>query len=443
MNVNAPQASPPGEYLTFDTERPDFGRRRATLPSIPSADIQRHSMDEPRGRLSAWEEKSDEDALPSPGIGIALSSPTHATTSVKAKRRSRSADALRDLVKERASIDRRRSAEIRYWRQSHVSASIYSRPQTAKTVETIRSVQMQGPAITEAEDGIVEMSATLAHVDEPTPSPNEPDQVQEIEPPVSAFNFGLRSGFSDDDTVPSEPPAPISPPERNRNRLSIEDRVAHLEGTFQSIESSLHRMSSRNNRQTIILADAPRNLRSRNRSSPGSATNFDSLPNYQSSNDTLKSNPASPTLVRPSEDGSKENVIEKLYEALKYERGARKALEQQVQGLQHDIADLHALVNKLIASATATSPSYPTPSPDTFIMSTEERLVTPRPENHGDYDRGKENRFGRANSHEKYGRDENDWTGDAGTPGDMEVWATPKEEGFGGSGFFHERQGYA
>jgi hypothetical protein len=444
MNVNAPQASPPNEYLTFDMQKPDFGRRRATLPNIPSAGSQRHSLDEPRGRLSAWEERPEDDTLPSPGIGIALSSPTHATTPLNSKRRSRSADALRDLVKERASIDRRRSAEIRYWRQSHASASIYSRPQTAKTVESFRSVQIKGPAIVEAEDGVVEMSATLSHVDEPTPSPNEHDEARDIELPVSAFNFGLRSGFSDDDTAPSEPTAPVSPPERNRNRLSIEDRVAHLEGTFQNIESSLRRMSSRTNRQTVILSDAPRNLRSRTRSSPTSATNFDNLPNYQSSNDTLKSNPASPTLVRPSDEGSKENVIEKLYEALKYERTARKALEQQVQGLQHDIADLHALVNKLIASATATSPSYPTPSPDTFIMSTEERVLTPRAADHGgDYGRGKENGFGRANSHEKFARDDDDWRGDsATTPGDMEVWATPKEEVFNGSGFFHERRGY-
>jgi hypothetical protein len=438
MNVNAPQASPPTEYLTFDMQRPDIGRRRATLPSVPSAGVQRHSLDDSRGRLSAWDERPDDETLPSPGIGIALSSPTQATTPVRSKRRSRSADALREMVKDQASTDRRRSAEIRFWRQSHASASIYSRPQTAKTVETIRSVQIQGPAITEPEDGIVAMSATLAHVDEPSPSPHERDEDRDVEPPVSAFNFGLRSGFSDDDTVPSEPQVPISPPERNKNRLSIEDRVAHLEGSFQSIESSLRRMSSRTNRQTIILSDAPRNLRSRTRSSSINNTNFDNLPNYQSSNDTLKSNPASPTLVKPSAEGSKENVIEKLYEALKYERTARKALEQHVQGLQHDIADLHALVNKLIASATATSPSYPTPSPDTFIVTTEERLVTPRAERKGEYPQGKENHYGRTNS------DEDAWREDIASPNDGDVWATPKEEGFNSSGFFHhERGGYA
>lgn len=432
MNVNAPPVSPPKEYLTFDMQRPDIGRRRATLPSVPSAGIQRHSLDEQRGRLTAWDERPDEETLPSPGIGIAFSSPTQTTSDIKSKRRSRSADALRDLVKDRASTDRRRSAEIRYWRQSHTSGSVYSRPQTAKTIETVRSIQMQEPTITEPTDEIVALSATLSHVDEPSPLSNEHEEIRDIQPPVSAFNFGLKSGFSDDDATPSEPPAPVSPPERNKDRLSIEDRVAHLEGTFQSIESSLKRMSSRNNRQTIILSEAPRNLRLRQRSSSTSHANFDNLPNYQSSNDTLKSNPASPTLERPTTaEGSKEQVIEKLYEALKHERSARKALEQQVHNLQHDIADLHALVNKLIASATATSPSYPTPSPDTLIVSTEERLVTPKAEYA--HDCGKENHFTRMNSKDSMRRYENDdWKE---SPND--VWATPKEEGFGGSGFFH------
>ncbi|KAH7068227.1 hypothetical protein BKA63DRAFT_109722 [Paraphoma chrysanthemicola] len=448
MNVNAPQASPPHEYLTFDMQRPDL-RRRATLPSVPSAGVQRHSLDEPRGRLSTWEERLDEEPLPSPGgIGIAVSSPAEATSLKQHKRRSRSADALRELVKDRASIDRRRSAEIRYWRQSYASGSVYSRPQTAKTVETMRSVQMQEPTITEPDDSVVEMSATLVHSDEPTPSPGEPSPSREVQAPVSAFNFGLKSGFSDDTTVPSEAPVPVSPPERNRNRLSIEDRIAQLEDTFQSLENSVHRLSTRNNRQTIILSDAPRNLRSRNSGSTNSNSNSNSdrLPNYQSSNDTLKSGPASPTLVRPSaEEGSKEKVISQLYEALKYERSARKALEQQVGTLQHDIADLHVLVNKLIASATATSPSYPTPSPDTLIVSREDMTVgTPRAypkDDNRDTIIGI-GKFGRTNSDEsrgRFGNDKENWGGprerERDDETDVDVWATPKEEGFG-SGFF-------
>jgi hypothetical protein len=459
MNVNAPQASPPKEYLTFDMQRPDIGRRRATLPSVPSTGSQRHSFEEPRGRLSTWEERPSEEGA-SPGIGIALSSPTH-STNTKSKRRSRSADALRELVRETASTDRRRSAEIRYWRQSHASGSMYSRPQTAKTVETIRSVQAQEPMITRPEDGIVEMSATLVHAGEltpsplPTPSDAVPQQIErDFQAPVSAFNFGLNSGFSDSDTLPSEPMVPMSPPlpDRSSQRLSMEDRVSNLESTFGNLETSLRRLSTRGNRQTIILSDAPRNLRSRNRDSSSQSTSTDPIrePIQYPSNDTLKSNPASPPLVRPNSSSSANNaevVIEKLYEALKYERDARKALEQQVHNLTHDIADLHALVDKLIASATATSPSYPTPSPDTLVTSTEERLLTPRPTEFADAN-GPESRFQRTDSsksRERYaGSEESSWKGsladDIASP---DVWATPKEEIFqgssAGSGFFGGR----
>jgi len=444
MNVNAPQASPPDEYLTFDMQNPSL-RRRATLPSVPSAGIQqRRSLEEERERLSTWEEKVDESPMPSPGIGIALSSPTQASHRAS-KRRSRSADALRELVKDGVPTDRRRSAEIRYWRQSHASGSIYSRPQTAKTVETIRSVHPQEPTITEPEDEIVEMSATLVHADEATPSPREELPVRSVEPPVSAFNFGLKSGFSDSATSPSEQPVPVSPPERNQNRLSIEDRVAHLEGTFRNLETSMNRISTRAHRQTVILSDAPRNLRSRTRDSSGSTTSDSRLPEYQSSNDTLKSTPESPTLMRPgasADESGKEKVIEKLYEALKYERNARKALEQQVLSLRHDIADLHALVNKLIASATATSPSYPTPSPDTLIIpGTEDRVTTPRVSEFA------KARTDSNDSTRQYVRNEESWTSSREdvSAHDGEVWATPKEEVFGRSGFFHERaeRGYA
>ena len=49
MNVNAPPASPPHEYLRFDFHRPDLGTRRATLPNLHGGASQRHSLDEPRG----------------------------------------------------------------------------------------------------------------------------------------------------------------------------------------------------------------------------------------------------------------------------------------------------------------------------------------------------------------------------------------------------------
>jgi hypothetical protein len=360
-------------------------------------------------------------------------------------------------VKDGAPLERRRSAEIRHWRQSYTSGSINSRPHTAKTVETIRSVQMQEPAIIEPDEEVREMSATLAHVDEssPLPTPFEPTVIERelTEPPNSAFNFGLKSNISSPGSAPLEPLVPASPPlpERSTQRLSMEDRVANLEGTFQSLELSFRRLSTRNNRQTIILSDAPRTLRSRTRdrdsSSQSASTSTSShVPAQYPSNDTLKSSPESPVLLRPGtgERGGEEVVIEKLYEALKYERSARKALEQQFRNLQHDVADLHALINKLIASATATSPSYPTPSPDTLVTSTEERLLTPRAKEFGGgkHD-GRENLIGRFNREGSSERGEDgEWRSeDVNLASPHDVWATPKEEGFSGSGFFHEREG--
>jgi hypothetical protein len=482
MNVNAPPASPPKEYLTFDTDRPDLGRRRATLPTVPSAITHRHSLDEPREKLAAWDERAEDEM--SPGIGIAVSSPTQTVTSRHDRRRSRSADALHNLAKERASTERGRSAEIKFWRESYMSGSIYSRPQTAKTVETVRTVPMQEPMIREPDnESFNEMSATLVQADDsqtPTPVTEEPKREQEhgVPPLPSAFNFGdLKNALfgSKEETIPESPqvrdvsPAP-PPPEKSQHRLPIEDRVQDLESKYSNLETLTRRMSSRNNRQTIILENAPRNLRSRNRSSSAasasrshsrSAPSIHQEPMIQSSSETLEPEPApgSPTLAVPpvpSTGGNEENAraLRNVYEALRHERGARKALEQQVRTLQHDVSDLHALVNKLIASTTATSPSYPTPSPDTLIISSEgdQRMgcSTPRAPTHDrnaihgqtSYDR--DQRWGNDDA-SVYSEDlaRKPSYDDVATP---DVWATPKEEGFGGSGFFHGEdrvRGYA
>ncbi|KAI0576020.1 hypothetical protein TUN199_09057 [Pyrenophora tritici-repentis] len=486
MNVNAPPASPPKEYLVLDTSRPDFGRRRATLATLPSAATQRHSLDEPRIKMATWEEGHEEDAVSSSGIGIALSSPTQPTPKHD-KRRSRSADALHNLFKERASSDRGRSAEIKYWRESYMSGSIYSRPdtartvdstpETAKTMETIRSVQMNEPTIQEPDtESFNEMSATLVQADDPqTPTPvaeeRAHDEHDDDLPTVIAFNFGnLKAAVLDapaESTVEhrqsTEISAPPAPPVRSQNRISLEDRVNHLESRYSNLESMTRRVSSRNNRETIILENAPRNLRSRNRSVSASATgsrsHSRSAPSIHQepmrhSVETVDTDyaPGSPTHVSMpitvGEDSAK--TLRYVCEALKHERSARKALETQVRTLQHDVSDLHALVNKLIVSATATSPSYPTPSPDTLVNSSEVdhhhmSCSTPRAPTH--YDRGDDAKHwsqhrdsgslydGESDSQRQQAFD------DAATP---DVWATPKEEGFANHGDFfsgseHER----
>jgi hypothetical protein len=437
MNVNAPPASPPHEYLRFDFQRPDLGPRRATLPNLSGGVVQRHSLDEPRGRLSSWEEREDEP-LPSPGIGIAVSSPPPATQpSLKDRRRSRSADALRELVKTRFSGEttQSRTDVIKSWRESYASASVYSqntRPQTARTVETVRSVNTKGPTVQEAESIHEGMSATLVGPDEPTPNeptprtqepatPEQPalrarDWETPEHPPVSAFNFGDLSPHEHPETLAQLEGPPV--PSRSPKRLSVEDRVQHLEENVQVLESSLRHISQHNSRQTIILESAPRNLRTRTRSTSRSISQVsihqrEALPTAPPRNLSYSSSPPSPPLTH-TEDAttlSKEpHDLASLHAQLDTERTARLALESRVLSLQSEVAQLHDLVSRLVnaRSVAATSPLYPTPSPDSIPAGLEDRMPTPR-----------QGRYGAR----RQGTDESEVVS-------PEVWATPKEGSF-------------
>lgn len=457
MNVNAPPASPPHEYLKFDFQRPDLGPRRATLPNLPGSIAQRHSLDEPRGRLSTWEEKTEDEIIPSSSIGIALSSPPHATrSSIGDRRRSRSAGALRELAKARFSSDDNttRKDVIKSWRESYASASMYSqstRPQTARTVETVRSVHMKGPRVQEAESIHEGMSATLVGPDDltpieptpraqgastPEPAPRAHDWETPEHPPVTAFNFGNLSP-----STPNEHPETLAQlegpplPSRSPKRLSVEERVQTLEENIHTLESSLRRLSTHNNRQTIILESAPRNLRTRTRSTSRSVSvvsihQREPLPAERAptSNLAYETSPPSPPLTHTDDNTTtstkppKEDIAT-LHTLLNSERTARLALESRVLALQSEVSSLHDLVNKLITRSTvaATSPSYPTPSPDSIHPGTEDRLPTPRQGRYGARRQGTQD-------------------SEIVSP---EVWATPQEGSFEVErvGFFADGQG--
>jgi hypothetical protein len=476
MNVNAPQeTSPQHDYLTFEAPRSDIGRRRATLPGgFGTAETQ--SLNGHGKRLETWEEKQDNDSIPSPGIGIALSTPyaplVAGSTSIQSKRRSRSADALRDLAKGKPSIERRRSAEIRYWRQSHTSASNYStnisRPRTAQTVETVRTIEPEA---------ISSEPAAEVRPADPLPVLQHDQDINEIQLPA-AFNFGnLRSDFSDDEE--SEDRNASNTRSRDERRPSIEDRVKHLEAGMRTLETSVHRLSGRSNRQTIILENAPKGRRtSRNRSSSGTSDRQGSHHSSRGSSNTLQyrrddsetrgrapESPIFPPLLSavdefprstgPDNSNNRNTVIAieqhhrlstsqtdlakqvlALQQALTHERTSRKTLEAQLATLQSELSTLHSLVHKLI---NATSPHYPTPSPDAIIASSEEKMPTPRASKLHERERYPELVMG--NSVAGYGRVS--WSGrvsEASSREDdlisPEAWATPKEEIGNGSGFF-------
>ncbi|KAF2185700.1 hypothetical protein K469DRAFT_575439 [Zopfia rhizophila CBS 207.26] len=482
MNVNAPaEASPPHEYLTFERP-PDLNRRRATLPSVLLSNAEAQALSAAwsgSGKQgTSWDERHDAESIPSPQIGIALSSPTPPTQSVHSKRRSRSAGALRDLARGRPSTERRRSAEIRYWRNSYQSGSVYSaatpRPHTAQTVGTVQTTDTLGTVSNAPEESIAESRTAAA----PTVAQHDQD-ISQIELPIEAFNFGnLKSEFSDDELQEEEV---VDMPVRPEQRLSIEERVKNLEDNMRTLETSVHRLSSRSNRQTIILENAPRGRRSRNRSSSATSDRQFSHHSSKSSNKTLSvkqdlSEPPSPILAPLSAVEEVQTPNERpqtvvalgpleiprpataqlndpaeqftaIYATLNHERAARKALEKQVISLQHEVSDLHALVSKFIS----TSPSYPTPSPDAVTATNEERLSTPRAGRRPERGLGfeieeeassKSTQRCRARETMVSRFSQSDCEGDYSATSSRDditspdVWATPKEESGFGSGFF-------
>jgi hypothetical protein len=470
--------------------------------------------------MGTWEERFEEEEMSPSGIGIAVSSPSQGTPKPN-KRRSRSADALHDMARELASTERRRSAEIKYWRQSYRSGSVYSRPETAKTVEeveTLRSVQMQEPTIQEpATDSFNEMSAMLVQADDPqTPTSPGFDRAKQqqhekeggdVHVAVSDFNFGDFKGAglfgpaAATATATAEPePEPEPEPKRdiepaaqpgsqeispvaplpaasNANRLSMEERLLHLESKYSNLETLTHRLSSRNNRQTIILENAPRSLRSRDRSTSVSASRSHSrsAPSIHQEPPHLRQQSTSggehveeeeqQQRQKDSSATSPPKTLQDMHTMLQAERSARIALEHHVQTLQSDISHLHALLKQLIASNANPNPTsaavaaaqqtYPTPSPDMLIMSSSEdphrmscstpRALSRNRDHHHPYyaqhehkhEHEHEQRGWRHDSESMYSDDialgSSSGTEDVASP---DEWATPKEEGFAGSGFF-------
>lgn len=481
MNVNAPQeASQSNDYLMFSSPTPELGRRRATLPNLLAAS-ETQSLNGHQKRLETWEERPDGEVIPSQQIGIALScSPNsqvvrQSTQSVQSKRKSRSAGNLRDMVKGgRLSVERRRSAEIRYWRNSFASGSVYSqqtpRPRTAQTIETVQSED--GKEDCEDKDAAPDNEEFVTK-SVPTYAPtvvshhDHDHDVPHSQVSVEAFNFGdLKSEFSDEES--EEVAAAAAASTGAERRVSIEDRVRLLEENMRILDASVRRMSGRHSRQTIILENAPKGRRSRNRSSSASSQQRQSSHHSsRGSNNALhlrqyedeRPAPDSPTIQPPLlsavtelPSASLETVpittqdeipkpdiqtetqeeptltttdatahlhsqLAHLQHALAHERHARHLLESQVSSLMRDLADLHGVVHKFLNHAAATSPSsYPTPSPDAIVTSTEE-VTTPR-------------------ASEARARSKSTGSGSKNREGEVpatpEEWATPMERG----GFF-------
>jgi hypothetical protein len=265
------------------------------------------------------------------------------------------------------------------------------------------------PRPQEDEDGTKD---TKEEVSEPMVTklaePTTDDGPLDIPLPTQAFNFGaLKSEFeASEDEIEEAIDSP----------LTLEERIQRVERGMQVLEQSLHRLTGRSHRQTIILENAPKGRRSRQHSNSTARDEYSRQSSKSSIHDLgIKEEPFGPPspslplafLTSPSSAGSANihitpfpqiatsaspqlhdttpqaaqssttlptNPTEQfaaVYIILRHERAARKALDKQVLALQREVADLRSLTLKLSASA------YPTPSPDT-VLGSSESARTPR-----------------------------------------------------------------
>ncbi|KAG9204214.1 hypothetical protein G6514_001286 [Epicoccum nigrum] len=346
-------------------------------------------------RESVFQPRSHTPPTPFRATPESTSNSTAAMNAKKQKRKSGIRGVFRKMFGRK---DREESQERHVERDSQPSRRGHSyHHSTAHTVETVRSVYAKGPIVSEGESIHEGMSATLVGPDDLSPNettpraegPSTPERAARAHawetpehPPVSAFNFGNLDPSSPREHAATlaqleGPPLPIRSPER----LSMEDRVEHLEEVVHTLDSSLRRISQHNSRQTIILESAPRNLRTRTRSTSRSVStvSIHQREPVASSNLAYETSPPSPPLTHTDDKTGKDDLAS-LHKQLDIERTARLALESRVLTLQHEVSALHDLVNKLINRSTvaATSPKYPTPSPDSIYPAGEDHMPTPR-----------------------------------------------------------------
>ena len=250
MNINAPvETSPPPDAANPEIP-PQSHRRRATLPSVIVSPSD-------QATLQAYWGKSDANVVSptvqsnrgslSPLIGMAI------TSGVNPRRRSRSAGALHDLARlNDQGEQRRRSAEIQYWRQSFLDNA---GPSHARSVNKEQS--QAGSIYSQAESAAVSVSEVRLG----TASTVPPEQIR-------AFDFG-DLGTTEPDATAAE-----QPHERDAEMLQVKDeqppkvavsqadpvdqRLSQLESNMLNLTSSLRELTGRAHRQTVILGTAKR-----------------------------------------------------------------------------------------------------------------------------------------------------------------------------------------
>ena len=354
-------------------------RRRKTLPTVLMPDS---AADVPTASAAPYDPPaiSGREAIHDP---VGSESARRLSTIKSEKRKSRSADDLTYSPSEAASPARRRSQEIRFWRESLQGSVLRSSGFVA-----------QGPTLVGPEEQEGDKT--------PMPRDNDPFVDNQLgqygNTPLSRRDLSER-----DYTSPSAFGTEMS--------RELEDRVAKLEANLQNFRGQLTQLASDRNRKTVLIGptrgrrassggrtasllaqdlqsdlqpssyayDYTQTLRRRTSTSPTRPR----TPTYTDPTDVALNPPmpdreapqpfsspsASSSAPRASSQGAnranlrmpQQHTFQSLYEMLTDERSARRKLERQMKHLQAEIANLHQQVSNPQSNIQSQRGSYYAP----------------------------------------------------------------------------------
>ncbi|CAK1355484.1 hypothetical protein CB0940_00797 [Cercospora beticola] len=209
-------------------------RRRKTLPNMLPEE-QDHVNDE-----HVTKETSEEPMPPPDRVGDATAAKSIAELIKRDRRKSRSTDDLQATAAREHSVPRKRSEEIRYWRESFQpdalrSSGFATQPSSRGQISAARP----------------SMSRGSERRDVQTP-PTPPREVESHSKPATMksspprYRGGPTSLHGD-----SQRPSSAVDTEMSKD---LEDRVAKLEAGLQNFQRSLQKLTADRNRRTIVMS---------------------------------------------------------------------------------------------------------------------------------------------------------------------------------------------
>lgn len=340
-------------------KHPHGPKRRVTLPSLVVADGEAATLatlvGSPEPRVGTTSLDIAREA-PEQEIGLAVTSPLY-----NPKRRSRSTNDLREMIAA-THPQRKRSQEIRYWRES-VTGSMLLAFASEKAEEPERQ--------------------PVEEIDnDPTPV------VQQADP----FTMPGTSHEAEDVVrTPIKSSSPIlGRPSTAHVELSkeLEERIAKLEEGLRSFQSSLQRLTAKENRSTVIIADSDSSPRRSRQRTPSILVNTLRDQDYRPPPLSAQQAPEDPFYSLPSERSPRprtpsppQRTFATLYNIITEERSARRNFEKQlrdersarinleyeIRGLRNDVAELQCQLSshrtfRNSGQRVSSGSGYPTPS---------------------------------------------------------------------------------